>query len=260
MFDRRNMIDGPVYLCDGSLAGVLCCIYESYIRRERPEAILPEGTLTIYPMRHIQTKEADAMRVWYSIQKMGEEAASWVRDCWLSDGDDCIQLMFDFICLLYEKGPGACVMLGDPLVSKVHKLVQRVRHEAHLYSGFVRFTQYDNMLASEIEPKGMVLPLICSHFVERFPGEYFLIHDISHGMVLYHQPGEWKIGPASLAQLPDKSDEEERFARMWRAYYNAVSIKERENPKYRMSNMPKRYWKYLTEFARENKNFLSVAG
>lgn len=248
MFDRANMKQGPIYLCDGSLPGLLCCIYESYIRRERPEAILTEDTITLFPSRHIATKRADAERVWYSIQKLGGEAPAWVRDCWLSDGDDCVQLAFDFICLLYERTSAACNMLGDELVSKVHKLVRAVRHEAHLYCGFVRFTQYDGMLAARIEPKGMVLPLLCEHFITRFPGETFLIHDATHGQALYHSHGTWAIKPVDLSAMPKPDANEQRYAAMWKAYYNAISIKERENPRCRMSHMPKRYWKYLTEF------------
>ena len=42
MPDRTDL----VYLCEESLEGTLCCVYESYTRREVPFDILPEGTPT----------------------------------------------------------------------------------------------------------------------------------------------------------------------------------------------------------------------
>ena len=33
-----------IYTYDGSLEGLLCCVFESYVQQESPEDILPEGT------------------------------------------------------------------------------------------------------------------------------------------------------------------------------------------------------------------------
>lgn len=51
--------------------------------------------------------------------------------------------------------------------------------------------------------------------------------------------------------LPDR--EEQDFRDLWRVYYNTIEVPGRHNPKCRMSHMPKRYWKYMTEFGREEK-------
>ena len=34
---------------------------------------------------------------------------------------------------------------------------------------------------------------------------------------------------------------------LWRTYFKAICIKERMNPKKQLSDMPRRYWKYMTE-------------
>ena len=37
------------------------------------------------------------------------------------------------------------------------------------------------------------------------------------------------------------------FQQLWRTYFKAICIKERMNPKKQLSDMPRRYWKYMTE-------------
>ena len=51
--------------------------------------------------------------------------------------------------------------------------------------------------------------------------------------------------------------EELQYRRMWRKFYDTIAIAGRENPKCRMSHMPKRYWDNMTEFQREEPPALS---
>ena len=44
---------------------------------------------------------------------------------------------------------------------------------------------------------------------------------------------------------PDEA--EKRYRRLWRCFYDTIAIRERENPKLRMSHMPKRFWPLLPE-------------
>ena len=37
------------------------------------------------------------------------------------------------------------------------------------------------------------------------------------------------------------------FQDLWRTYFKAICIKERMKPKKQLSDMPRRYWKYMTE-------------
>ncbi|WP_419185499.1 DUF4130 domain-containing protein [Clostridium phoceensis] len=38
------------------------------------------------------------------------------------------------------------------------------------------------------------------------------------------------------------------YRRLWRRFYDPTAIRERENPRCRMTNMPKRFWGTMTEF------------
>jgi len=43
------------------------------------------------------------------------------------------------------------------------------------------------------------------------------------------------------------SENDQLFQDLWRTYFKAICIKERMNPKKQLSDMPRRYWKYMTE-------------
>ena len=43
------------------------------------------------------------------------------------------------------------------------------------------------------------------------------------------------------------SDDDHLLQDLWRTYFKAICIKERMNPRKQLQDMPKRYWRYLTE-------------
>ena len=45
---------------------------------------------------------------------------------------------------------------------------------------------------------------------------------------------------------PDET--EAKYRLLWKRFYDTIAIRERENPRCRMTNMPKRYWGTMTEF------------
>ena len=142
-------------------------------------------------------------------------------------------------------------MLSDDVVNVLFKAVQQLGNEAHLLKEFIRFSVYDNVLAAQITPKNFVLPFLGQHFAERFPNEAFLIYDTTHSMALTYEKGNMQIRPVEHFSMPAPSEEEKRFRRMWKMFYETIAIKERYNPRCRMNMMPKRYWANMTEFAVE---------
>ena len=43
------------------------------------------------------------------------------------------------------------------------------------------------------------------------------------------------------------SENDQLFQELWRTYFKAICIRERLNPKKQLNDMPRRYWRYLTE-------------
>jgi len=116
------------------------------------------------------------------------------------------------------------------------------------YREFLRFSDYNGALVAIIEPKNFVLPMIVDHYCDRFPSEQFLIYDESHKYALVYQNFEARIFPLEHLEVPEACEREEKYRVLWKQFYNTIAIESRINPKLRMGNMPKRYWKHLTEF------------
>ena len=108
------------------------------------------------------------------------------------------------------------------------------------------------MLGGEIEPRNRVLPVLSGHFSARFHNERFFLYDRTHKEALFHVPGRSVIRPLADFQMAPPDENEARYRLLWKRFYDTIAIKERENPRLRMSNMPKRYWNTMTEFQDED--------
>lgn len=239
-----------VYYYDGSFDGLLCCVFESYDKREIPVDIRvsASGPL-LFPGKTIVTDSQKAARVLDSIpQKLGPSALAFVRHAFLTCLNKKELYILLFLRLGYRHGPRVMSMLADEVVNTLFKAVKHLYNESHLLKGFLRFSDFSGVLVGEIEPKNFVLPLLTRHFCERYPEERFLILDKTHGMGLIYQPYRAKIIPIDRLELPEADAEEQTFRDLWKLFYDTIAIKERYNPICRMSHMPKRYWKNMTEF------------
>lgn len=252
------MLNGAnvIYQYDGSFDGLLCCVFESYEKREIPEDIVPPDApqTTLLPVKEILTDTQKAERVLTSIPRtMGYPALEFVQHAFLTCLEKKERYILLFLRMGYQYGPSVMNMLADDVVNTLFKAVKHLNNESHLLKGFVRFSIFNGALVAEIEPKNYVLPLLTQHFCERYPEERFLIHDKTHSMALIYQPYRSEIIPIEGLQMPEPDAEEESFRELWRLFYKTIEIQGRHNPKCRMTHMPKRYWNNLTEFGAPQK-------
>lgn len=247
-----------IYRYDGSFDGLLCCVFESYEKKELPmDILLPDAAQPmLFSIKEIPTDMQKARRVLDSIpKKIGASALNFVRHAFLTCLVQKELHILLFLRLGYRHGPSVMNMLTDDVVNKLTKAVKHLERESHLLKGFLRFSIFNNILVGEIEPKNFVLPLLSQHFCERYPEERFLIHDKTHGMGLVYQPYQSAVIPIEALELPEADEEEQSFRELWQLFYDTIAIQGRYNPQCRMSHMPKRYWKYMTEFGRTQNNF-----
>ena len=68
-------VTDTAYCYDGSFAGFLCCVFESYARKEIPAEVCPpeEGQLNFFGTRQIFTDEQHARRVAAGLDRLGRE-------------------------------------------------------------------------------------------------------------------------------------------------------------------------------------------
>ena len=243
-----------IYQYDGSFAGLLCCIYESYTQKERPTAFFcgEDAEFCLFDTRLVTTVKSHAERIEQSLRKLSAEVPAFLHRVFLSCLEEKELAIYRFVVKLYREGAPYLARLHDddyqPLLRAVRNLSTEVEH----LRGFLRFSVHDGILSAEIEPKNRVLPFLRSHFCERCRGESFFIYDRTHHEALFYTGGVSRIVALDSFEAAEPDAEESSYRRLWKRFYDTVGICERENPKLRMSHMPKRYWKLLTELQAEN--------
>ena len=250
MHQRSDLI----YAYDGSLSGFLCCVFEAFLAKERPVAILSDDRLqpTLFSVKWIATDPEKSGRVMRAIEKKLDGNAMYlIQNGIYSCREDIEMLMLDFLIFAFKHGRGAAGALGESTVNELQKAVLAQKREAHSFIEFIRFSEYNGGLVAVIEPKNKVLATIAPHFCDRFPNELFLIYDKTHQSVLIHKGGRCVITDGIEDFVEPDSGAEDRFYRdLWGVYFDAIAIEERTNPECQRTHLPMRYRKHMTEFMR----------
>lgn len=246
------------YIYDGSTDGMLCCIAQWMQDGVVPADIVPEQQAqpTFFEEKYILTDAERAGRVRRAVsQKISPQALGLLEQAMLCCVQGKERLMLDFVRLGFHYGARVTALLGNAVVDALHKAVQALRRESHQYLGFVRFSDQGGVLCAVIEPKNAVLPLIAEHFCKRFPRERFMIYDQTHGQALLHEEGRCRLVALEGWTPEAAGKQEQQYRALWKLFYDTVAVAERENPRCRMSHMPRRYWNHLTEMQLQSDHF-----
>ena len=75
-----------------------------------------------------------------------------------------------------------------------------------------------------------------------------MIYDSLRRTALVHSDGKCAFVPLEEYSQPAADEEEKKYRALFKMFYDTIEIKERHNERCRMSHMPKRFWKNMTEF------------
>ncbi len=268
------------YIFDNTLDGLLTAVFDSFALHQQPQLLAEGEQLPLFadePHR-VVTDETKAARVWKGLEKhLSREALRIISISWMSEERTLNQPLFNYICKVFLAGKDLSHNASDPDVLAVRNTCRRVLHEEQRMKQFIRFQKAkDGTYLAVVAPDHNVLPLIIDHFQDRFNDQSWLIYDARRHYGYYY-------GSPSLAQpdasLPsankDKgavvritfedetsvpfdltngkldvtvlSTDDQLFQDLWRTYFKAICIRERINPKKQLNDMPRRYWRYMTE-------------
>ncbi len=251
MPERRPVAQSPCrYLYDGSLAGFYCCVYQSFLARQIPMAVCAAGAAQpcLWPDEAFDTDEVMARRVRAGIgSRLSPRVSDLVENVFFSCMDEKETALLRFLHRAFAVGPKIINMLGDADVAALLKAELHLHRESHLFLGFVRFQDTGGALTATISPKNFVLPYIANHFICRFSGENFMIFDKTHSAALIYENRKKQIIRAEGFTPPPPTKDEQYYRSLWKQFYNTIAIAARENPRCRMTHMPKRFWENLTE-------------
>lgn len=239
-----------VYVYDGSTDGFFTCVFDIFVRKEIPTAITPQNEWqpSFFEEIHLECNPEHASRVRAWLNKPENRTArSVMRRVWLCTAPQRELYLVQYFYLVSMKGNAAWEEVQVPAVMELHKMVVAIQREVEKYLGFVRFSQYGEVLVGTITPKNFVLPLLQHHFLNRLGSEVFLLYDKVHKAALLGEHGKGRIFALESLTLPPLEESEVQTRALWKKFYATIAIESRANAHLRRNLMPKRYWHELTE-------------
>jgi probable DNA metabolism protein len=253
-----------IYTFDNTFDGLLTAVFDAFAQKEQPEALLTNGDalpLFVDRVYNVTTDEMKAQRVWTGLEKhLTKEALRLISVSWLSEVRELNTPLFQYVCKVFRQGD-ISHNFADADVLAVTNIARRVMHEQLRMKQFIRFQKAkDDTYLAVIAPDHNVLPLIIDHFRDRFNDQHWLIYDAKRQYGYFYDGAVDAIRvtfddkdslPFNLADGKLTNDllssDDQLMQDLWRTYFKAVCIRERLNPRKQLSDMPRRYWKYMTE-------------
>ena len=250
-----------IFTCKDRFEDMMTCIYVAWeealkIGHEnvhvQREPIFQESLFDQYI--HVDADMDKVQKVVRSIKgQISYEAYSYVYYASLSIREDALQAIYNFLRVGFATGPAVCSMHANPHVMRIFDIKRKVANESHHFLEFARFNSLNNQVyVCHLEPRSDVIMLVGRHFEDRMPSEHWMIIDDNRKTACVHP----KDGETYLRYLTSEEFEalrktetyEDPYTDMWRGFFHAISIKERENRRCQRTLFPIWKRKHATEF------------
>ncbi len=255
-----------IYRFDNTFDGLLTAVFDAFFRREQPEQLLSAGDalpLFVDIVYEVQTTGHKAQRVWNGLeQRLQPAELRLITVSWLAEDSKLNTPLFHYICKVFHTSEDNVRSItqnfADADVLQVTHIARQVMHERLRMMQFVRFQKAkDGTYLGVVSPDHNVLPLVTDHFRDRFGDQPWLLYDAKRRYGFYYDK-------QILTRVTFESDEQFNlrngkmnndllseddmlFQDLWRTYFKAICIREHINPRKQLSDMPRRYWRYMTE-------------
>lgn len=253
------------FIFDGSFEAWLTAVFEVYEYRLTHQSVLIVAQHDCVPDFLSQTIvvevcEDKAKRVFKKIKKiLPIQAVVWA---FLSEDKDIYTHLFYVIkeqLLLSYSNKSILDNYANSHARAVNEAVKKTRRERHRMQAFVRFSHTtQGVYFAKVNPDFNVLPLLGSFFANRFADQSWVIFDVVRGYGIFYDKDSPKLGVREIVGVDEvlleygaeknwQSENEPFYQQLWQAYFSNVTIQERQNMKHHVAQLPKRYWRYLTE-------------
>lgn len=243
-----------IYLYDDTFEGLLTSIYDAFYSNGSPPTSIYGKSQTNTPLLlgnivEISTDINKFKKVKNAIiNKINFLSLKKIYFAFLSNYEDKGIIIFNYLKIAFKLGPDVHDFLNIDVIRLVDNITKKVLNECHRFEGFIRFNQIEEkLLYSSIEPDNDILELIGDHFKNRFPREYFIIHDISRQKALIYNTNFYEIIDMDIETYEKLKSHNDEYTDLWKTYFKATTIQERKNLKLQCRMMPKRYWKHILE-------------
>ena len=268
-----------VFRYDKTFEGLLTAVFDAYVRRMWPDALLSEGEpapLFTTEEHNVVSDPEKSGRVWTALaKKLPKDVSNMLVMGWLSEEPGVDMMLARYMRRVIDEAGKVYTDFSDPDILRIKQLALKVSHEREHLMQFTRFQKgadlpdtTDDPAAAQnhgagatyfapVSPRYNALPLAIPWFRDRFRDQKWLIYDIKRRYGYYYDLHEvteitmeddahlteGELDPGMLAA------DEKLFQDMWRGYIDSMAIKERINPRLQRQHMPRRFWPLLTEMA-----------
>ncbi|KEY18701.1 TIGR03915 family putative DNA repair protein [Kaistella antarctica] len=248
-------------LYDGTFEGLMTAVFEVYEYRFEPATIIATENYqseSIFTEHHeVITDQQKADRVLKKLEiNLGKKGVSQLLRVYLSESEHAERLILSAVSSSIQH-PKENILNNFAAIDimDIAKITKSISREVHRMHAFVRFEKLqDEVYFSKIEPDFNVLPLIVSHFKNRYRDQKWMIYDLKRHYGIFYDLTDVQFFEPALEQTQQLKktenilhEEEIQYQKLWQRYFFKTNIPERKNLKLHVQSLPKRYWKYLTE-------------
>jgi probable DNA metabolism protein len=238
-------------VAEKNLVGFLTAVYEYYyVHKDGCIISDAERVGLLDEAVEIEGDLSKAVKVRNGIKKLvGESGYKEIADAYRNCDAEKEGKIFEFLNLLFSHGRAVFNMYSEPSVIAFNDLIKKVRYEVHRLEGFLRFQQLESgVYYAYFGSDNDILELLLPHFKSRFNDQQFVIHDIKRKKLAVYDGKKIETFVAPEKIHIDFSAGEEVFSRLWKEYFNNVSIQNRKNHRLQRQYAPVKYRWFMNEF------------
>lgn len=216
-------------LYDGSFAGFLSCVNESFRQKVYPFYFLPPHTQQVspYPLLEVPTDPTLAKALYQDLKtRFSHTFQQLITYSFLTCLPQRERNMFDVIYLAFHHALPQDHT--DDRLLVLTRAIQHLVHEAQQYQDVIQFTDYGGVLMGQITPKNQILPLLRPHLCQQLSEKAFLLHDKTNRQALFYADHQWKMRPLDHLDLADSTRDKIQCQALWQQFYKTIAAPIRE--------------------------------
>ncbi len=240
-----------ILVYDGTFEGFLSLVYEVYYKKLKPIKIyktLP-NEIIFEDILELKTSKGNAIKVLTAIKtKFPKELIQRILNIFMCDSKEFELYLLEYIIIGFKEVK-QLYNINNSCVFYLNNLEKELFRSVHKLTGFIRFEELeDGTLYAKVESKFNVVYFLGKHFLKRFNNQNFIIHDLNRKLAFVKMQNDFSVQEVAFFDEPNYSSNEQKFQKLWKSFFNAVTIKERLKPKLQRQLVPLLYRTYMSEF------------
>ena len=241
-----------IFTIKDGVDGLLTALYISYTEDIMPDTV---EDFNQYQPRldaitiHVNTNYEHAKRVKTALLNYGgDDVIYHLKICLMSCNPLSTTYAFKYAHYMLKMRVDVSDHISEQCVSNFSYTVQKVLHERHIITGFLRFKKSENgILYAQYSPDNDITAILAPHFLRRLGNNPFIIHDVKRNKIAISNGKSIKNTSTNLPPSFTPSEREKELSELWSRYYRQINILERPHQKQQDSYFPRRYRKYCFE-------------